>query len=174
MLADALARARIHGVRTNRDLLVNVLRHPAFIDGATDTAFFDTHGLADLAAPLSDDRSVALSAVAAALADAAQNRSSATVFAAAPAAGEICFRVFRPSPTAMPQATSTKCATASPARAWNCPTTTPSAWSPRARSGSCCAVDGVDRPFDVARYGARGVRRLPAGPGATGRAAPLR
>ena len=47
LLADALARTRIHGVRTNRDLLVNVLRHPAFLDGATDTAFFDTHGLAD-------------------------------------------------------------------------------------------------------------------------------
>ena len=40
--------------RTNRDLLVNVLRHPAFLDGATDTAFFDTHGLAELAAPLAD------------------------------------------------------------------------------------------------------------------------
>ena len=51
LLADALARTRIHGVRTNRDLLVNVLRHPAFLDGATDTAFFDTHGLAELAAP---------------------------------------------------------------------------------------------------------------------------
>ena len=56
VLADALARTRIHGVRTNRDLLVNVLRHPAFLDGATDTAFFDTHGLAELAAPLADDR----------------------------------------------------------------------------------------------------------------------
>ena len=67
--------ARIHGVRTNRDLLVNVLRHPAFLDGATDTAFFDTHGLDRLAAPLADDRAVALSAVAAALADAAQNRA---------------------------------------------------------------------------------------------------
>ena len=32
VLADALARTRIHGVRTNRDLLVNVLRHPAFLD----------------------------------------------------------------------------------------------------------------------------------------------
>ena len=74
MLADALARTRIHGVRTNRDLLVNVLRHPAFLDGATDTAFFDTHGLAELAAPLADQRAVGLSALAAALADAAQNR----------------------------------------------------------------------------------------------------
>ncbi len=84
MLADALARTRIHGVHTNRDLLVNVLRHPAFLDGATDTAFFDTHGLAELAAPLADACAVALSAVAAALADAARNRQTATVFAAAP------------------------------------------------------------------------------------------
>ena len=84
VLSDALARTRIHGVRTNRDLLVNVLRHPAFLDGATDTAFFDTHGLAELAAPLSDERAVVLSALAAALADAAHNRRAATVFAAAP------------------------------------------------------------------------------------------
>ncbi len=84
ILADALARTRIHGVRTNRDLLVNVLRHPAFLDGATDTAFFDTHGLAALAAPLGDERSVTMSAVAAALADAARNRAHASVFRAAP------------------------------------------------------------------------------------------
>ncbi|TFV61097.1 acetyl/propionyl-CoA carboxylase subunit alpha [Mycobacterium sp. PS03-16] len=84
ILADALARTRLHGVRTNRDLLVNVLRHPAFLDGATDTAFFDTHGLADLAAPGGDDRATALSMVAAAFADAAHNRATAPVFAAAP------------------------------------------------------------------------------------------
>jgi propionyl-CoA carboxylase alpha chain len=84
ILADALNRTRLHGIRTNRDLLVNVLRHPAFLDGATDTAFFDTHGLDQLATPLADDRAVSMSAVAAALADAAQNRDSATVFAAAP------------------------------------------------------------------------------------------
>ncbi|MCY0611029.1 hypothetical protein OVV29_36490, partial [Klebsiella pneumoniae] len=45
VLADALVRARLHGLRTNRELLVNVLRHPAFLDGATDTGFFDTHGM---------------------------------------------------------------------------------------------------------------------------------
>jgi propionyl-CoA carboxylase alpha chain len=78
VLADALARAQLHGLRTNRDLLVNVLRHPAFLDGATDTAFFDTHGLAKLAAPLADDAAVRLSAIAAALADAAGNRVTAT------------------------------------------------------------------------------------------------
>lgn len=84
ILADALVRTRLHGVRTNRDLLVNVLRHPAFLDRATDTAFFDTHGLATLAAPVGDDRSADLSMLAAALADAAENRRAATVFPAIP------------------------------------------------------------------------------------------
>ena len=65
-------------MRTNRDLLVNVLRHPAFLAGATDTAFFDTHGLDALARPLADDRAVRLSAVAAALTEAAHNRAIAT------------------------------------------------------------------------------------------------
>ncbi|OBK45049.1 biotin carboxylase N-terminal domain-containing protein [Mycobacterium sp. 1081908.1] len=84
VLADALARARLHGVRTNRELLVNVLRHPAFLDGATDTAFFDTHGLNELSAPLADDAVIRLSAVAAALADAADNRASATALGSLP------------------------------------------------------------------------------------------
>ena len=84
VLADALSRARLHGVRTNRDLLVNVLRHPAFLDGATDTAFFDTHGLAELSAPLADAAAVRLSAIAAALADATHNRSHAAVFSSIP------------------------------------------------------------------------------------------
>ena len=84
VLADALARTRLHGLRTNRDLLVNVLSHPAFLAGDTDTAFFDTHGLDTLAAACADDRAVRLSAVAAALADAAANRAAAPVLAAVP------------------------------------------------------------------------------------------
>ena len=32
-LSGALASARIHGVVTNRDLLVRTLRHPAFVAG---------------------------------------------------------------------------------------------------------------------------------------------
>ncbi|BAX94191.1 acetyl/propionyl/methylcrotonyl-CoA carboxylase subunit alpha [Mycobacterium shigaense] len=84
VLADALARARLHGLRTNRELLVNVLRHPAFLDGATDTAFFDTHDLAVLSAPLAGATTIRTSAVAAALADAAHNRATATVLGATP------------------------------------------------------------------------------------------
>jgi propionyl-CoA carboxylase alpha chain len=73
-LAAALARARIHGVVTNRDLLVNVLRHEAFLRGETDTAFFDRHGLADLATSLAKPADVRLSALAGAIAlDSADN-----------------------------------------------------------------------------------------------------
>src|SRR5699024_8695499 len=78
-LATALADARIHGVATNRDLLVNVLRHPAFCVGDTDTAFFDRYGLESLALPLADEDTNRVSALAAALAQAAANRSEARV-----------------------------------------------------------------------------------------------
>ncbi|WP_206788570.1 biotin carboxylase N-terminal domain-containing protein [Amycolatopsis sp. MtRt-6] len=77
-LAKALAAAKIHGVVTNRDLLVNILRHEAFLAGETDTAFFDRHGLDTLAAPLATPDTERLSALAAALADAAGNRAAAT------------------------------------------------------------------------------------------------
>jgi propionyl-CoA carboxylase alpha chain len=43
ILANALARAELHGVVTNRDLLVRVLRDPEFLDGGTDTAYLGRH-----------------------------------------------------------------------------------------------------------------------------------
>ncbi|MGH3659997.1 MAG: biotin/lipoyl-containing protein, partial [Micromonosporaceae bacterium] len=76
-LAATLAEARIHGVRTNRDLLVRVLRHPAFLAGRTDTAFFDRHGLDELARPLADGNAERLSALAAALVRTAADRRDA-------------------------------------------------------------------------------------------------
>ena len=84
VLGDALARTRLHGVRTNRDLLVNVVRHPAFLAGDTDTAFFDTHGLDRLATPLAGEHAVRLSVIAAAIAGAAHNRVTARVLAGLP------------------------------------------------------------------------------------------
>ncbi|WP_329483248.1 acetyl/propionyl-CoA carboxylase subunit alpha [Kribbella sp. NBC_01484] len=66
-LAAELARAKIHGVGTNRDLLVWILRHPAFLAGDTDTGFFEVHRIA----PAVDAEVVRVSALAAALADAA-------------------------------------------------------------------------------------------------------
>jgi propionyl-CoA carboxylase alpha chain len=79
VLSAALAGAQIHGLVTNRSLLVRVLRAPAFLAGQTDTAFLDTHGIAALAAPLADAEAVTLSALAAALADAAGRRAAAPV-----------------------------------------------------------------------------------------------
>ena len=84
LLASALARAKIHGLVTNRDLLVRVLRHPAFLAGDTDTAFFATHGLDTLSAPLVSESDERLSIVAAALSDAAANRAAARVGAGLP------------------------------------------------------------------------------------------
>jgi propionyl-CoA carboxylase alpha chain len=83
-LAGALQHSVIHGIRTNRDLLVNVLRHKAFLAGEIDTAFFDRHGLAVLAAPLADERTESLSALAATLAIDATNRGAAPVLREVP------------------------------------------------------------------------------------------
>ncbi|MFD9890298.1 acetyl/propionyl/methylcrotonyl-CoA carboxylase subunit alpha [Amycolatopsis sp. NPDC059027] len=83
-LAKALAGAKIHGVVTNRELLVNILRHDAFLAGETDTAFFDRHGLDVLAKSLATVDTERLSALAAALADAAGNRAAATMWSRLP------------------------------------------------------------------------------------------
>ena len=83
-LAATLAESRIHGVTTNRDLLVRTLRHVGFVSGATDTGFLDRHGLSTLAASLADDAAVARHAVAAALAGQAERRSSARTLGALP------------------------------------------------------------------------------------------
>jgi propionyl-CoA carboxylase alpha chain len=84
-LAAALAGARLHGLVTNRDLLVRVLRHPAFLAGETDTGFLDRHGLAALAEPLAGPAVEALSALAAALAGAAANQAGSRVQPRVPA-----------------------------------------------------------------------------------------
>ncbi|MFF2085257.1 acetyl/propionyl/methylcrotonyl-CoA carboxylase subunit alpha [Nocardia sp. NPDC058176] len=84
LLATALQRAKIHGLVTNRDLLVRVLRHPAFLAGDTDTAFFVTHDLAALSAPLASESDEALSIVAAALADSAANHAASRFTRLAP------------------------------------------------------------------------------------------
>ncbi|MBA0053249.1 ATP-grasp domain-containing protein [Streptomyces sp. AJS327] len=83
-LAHALERARVHGPVTNRELLVRSLRHPDFRAARLDTGFYDRHlaALTDreevaAAGPNTRDQEggsgdpAALSALAAALADAA-------------------------------------------------------------------------------------------------------
>ena len=83
MLASALARTRLHGVVSNRDLLVRVLRHQSFRLGDVDTGFLDRHP--EVFAPLlSSVDAVRISCLAAALAGAAARRSNATVLASLP------------------------------------------------------------------------------------------
>jgi propionyl-CoA carboxylase alpha chain len=78
LLASALARARLHGVTTNRDLLVRTLRAASFVDGDTSTAFLDEHP--EVFTPLVDSEAARYrAALAAALAGAAERRAHAAV-----------------------------------------------------------------------------------------------
>jgi acetyl/propionyl-CoA carboxylase alpha subunit len=184
ILADALARTRLHGIRTNRDLLVNVLRHRAFLDGATDTAFFDTHGLDRLSEPLASQSAAKLSALAAALAEAAENRRTATAFADLPsgwrnmssgyqtkrfadASGaseatgkvhdeyEIRYRYVR-GRLELPDFDDVTAVSATPDRVVLS--------THLVASGATGGRSGVERPFDVARYGADVFVDGPLGP----------
>lgn len=83
LLARALERARVHGLVTNRDLLVGALRDPDFLSGEFDTGFFDTHDPAALARSAAGDPRIA--AVAAALADAMHDHESSPVGTSLPA-----------------------------------------------------------------------------------------
>ncbi|QUQ66852.1 ATP-binding protein [Kutzneria sp. CA-103260] len=73
-LSAALASAKIHGVLTNRDLLVNVLRSKEFLAGDTDTGFLDRVGLDQLAKPLVSDVDRGALVAAIALAQGRQSR----------------------------------------------------------------------------------------------------
>ncbi len=78
-LAGSLADASIHGVVTNRSLLVRVLRHPEFLSGDTDTHFLERHDASVLARPLADDDARGRHAVAAAVCGERRRRAQARV-----------------------------------------------------------------------------------------------
>ncbi|ALG85750.1 acetyl/propionyl/methylcrotonyl-CoA carboxylase subunit alpha [Gordonia phthalatica] len=84
ILARALADARIHGLVTNRDMLVNTLREKDFLAGATDTSYLSEERVAELSKPLAGDGADLVAATAAALAQAARNRAAATAIPGAP------------------------------------------------------------------------------------------
>ncbi|MCW2599336.1 MAG: acety-l/propionyl-CoA carboxylase subunit alpha [Frankiales bacterium] len=70
-LADALDRARLHGVVTNRDLLVSVLRSSEWLENDVDTGFLDRH---EMPAPSAEVHQI--HCLAAALASAATRTSA--------------------------------------------------------------------------------------------------
>ncbi|MDQ3470440.1 MAG: ATP-grasp domain-containing protein, partial [Actinomycetota bacterium] len=79
-LRAALATARLHGPVTNRDQLVRILDHPAFVAGDLHTGFLDDHPCGERI-----DGDVRLAAAAVALAEQAANRVAATVQSGIPA-----------------------------------------------------------------------------------------
>jgi propionyl-CoA carboxylase alpha chain len=151
LLADALARARLHGVRTNRDLLVNVLRHDAFLAGDTDTAFFDTHDLASLSRPLAGQETVRWSALAAALADAAHNRSAAKVFAPVPSGWRNLASAFQVKSYTDAAGDEHQVRYRFDRGALHLPDMEATLVSATPEH-VVLRIDGVDRPFDIARY----------------------
>jgi acetyl/propionyl-CoA carboxylase alpha subunit len=82
-LARALQTAQIHGLTTNRDLLVAILREPGFLAGATDTGYLTRHDPATLAASGAAS-STARHALVAALARQVVNRAAAPVLGTLP------------------------------------------------------------------------------------------
>ncbi|MGD0924378.1 MAG: biotin carboxylase N-terminal domain-containing protein [Streptosporangiaceae bacterium] len=81
-LAGALSRARLHGVVTNRDLLVGILREPEFAAGAIDTGYLARHQPGELCPPDAAAGLVHLLAVA--LAGQAWRREEAPVLGTLP------------------------------------------------------------------------------------------
>jgi propionyl-CoA carboxylase alpha chain len=81
-LARVLERLQVHGVTTNRDFLVNILRHEAFLAGDTTTDFIERWRPERGRVP--DAAELRLAAVAAALADQDARRAAAPVLRAGP------------------------------------------------------------------------------------------
>ncbi|MET0899994.1 MAG: biotin carboxylase N-terminal domain-containing protein [Mycobacterium sp.] len=84
-VARALRETRVHGVTTNRDLLIGILREPEFRAGAIDTGYLERHDPARLMALGADVPAVAgVHAVVAALAAQAGRRSDTPVLPGLP------------------------------------------------------------------------------------------
>jgi propionyl-CoA carboxylase alpha chain len=83
-LARALETARLHGITTNRDLLVAALRHPAFLAGETTTGFIDAHLPSDRRVRALTDAELRTHAVAAALVASRDRTARRTVLATIP------------------------------------------------------------------------------------------
>jgi acetyl/propionyl-CoA carboxylase alpha subunit len=83
-LARALAETRLHGVVSNRDLLVGILREPEFRAGNIDTGYLTRHDPRRLALSSRTEAAVPVHAVAAALAGQALRRAEAPVLGTLP------------------------------------------------------------------------------------------
>ena len=83
-LARALAAARVHGVRTNVPLLLEVLRHPEFVAGRLDTHFVGTQVVPDRPPTAAEREADRVHAVAVALWQQERRRAEAPVLRGIP------------------------------------------------------------------------------------------
>ncbi|HEY8517675.1 MAG TPA: biotin carboxylase N-terminal domain-containing protein [Candidatus Binatia bacterium] len=84
LLASALRRTRLHGVRSNRELLIAVLEDDEFLAGKTDTHFLERKPPRELVARVEHPDAKRLGAIAAALAAQARRRREAKVLRTIP------------------------------------------------------------------------------------------
>ena len=84
-LAGSLRRAELHGLTTNRDLLVRVLEDPEFLAGRTDTSFLERHDAAHLGRPRVEGAARRLHAAAAVAALSRRRRHESPVQPGVPA-----------------------------------------------------------------------------------------
>ena len=75
-LARALADSRLHGVVTNRELLVGILREPEFAAATIDTGYLTRHDPLELSQSWRAPEATTVHAIAAALADQAGRREA--------------------------------------------------------------------------------------------------
>jgi propionyl-CoA carboxylase alpha chain len=84
-LARALRETVVHGVTTNRDLLIGILREPEFLSGAIDTAYLQRHDPTELMAGDTEPTPVTgIHALVAAIAAQAGRRASTPILPGLP------------------------------------------------------------------------------------------
>ncbi|SNT47528.1 acetyl/propionyl/methylcrotonyl-CoA carboxylase subunit alpha [Rhodococcoides kyotonense] len=96
-VARALTESLVHGVTTNRDLLIGILREDEFRSGATDTGYLERHSVAELTAERASGKIVEVHAVVAALAALTERRETASVLPGLP----VGFRTVRSAPQSL-------------------------------------------------------------------------
>jgi len=164
LLVDGLRRARIHGVGTNRDLLLAILDHDEFGAGKADTGFLDRHPPDELLSPTLDPAALRLHALAAALAAQAAARAAAPVLRAVGSgfrnnSGPLAVRRFTAGDAEMTVGYRLGRAPQFTVDGEDLPVTLLEA-RPDAVE---LVVDGIRRRFDVRRYQPRGPGGVPQG-----------
>jgi acetyl/propionyl-CoA carboxylase alpha subunit len=153
-VARALQETLIHGVQTNRNLLIGILREPEFRAGAIDTGYLDRHDPAALMA--SDPAAIRTHALVAALADQAGRRQQTQILPGLPPG----WRTLPSQPQSVSYTVDDETLDVTYQFQRGTLTATIAGWSPPVRILSSSAtlidaeIDGVRRGYRVARSGA--------------------